>query len=162
MLLLEIGLVVLSLLIAFIYPHLGSRWFDRLERGLSQLSRNRRVSVVAVGFIALALRAALLPVLPIPQPAVHDEFSYLLMSDTFSHGRLANPTHPLWIHFETFHINQRPTYASIYYPAQGIFLAIVQVFFRHPCWGVWLSSALICADLCWMLQGWFPAYWALL
>src|SRR5438094_6551187 len=154
MLLLEIGLVLLSLLIAFIYPSFGSRWFEKLEPRFFRLSRRKNISVAIIGATALALRAAILPVLPIPKPAVHDEFSYLLMADTFAQGRLANPTHPMWIHFETFHVNMVPTYVSKYYPAQGIFLAIGQVVFGHAFWGVLLSSALMCAAICWMLQGW--------
>ena len=162
MLRLEGALALLSLLVALICPSLGSRWFGKLERRFYQLSRHRVLSVVLAGVAALVLRAALLPIEPIPQPIIHDEFSFFLMSDTFAHGRVANPTHPMWSHLDATYVNQKPTYVSKYFPGHGVLLALGQVVFGHPFWGVWLSIGIMCAALCWMLQGWFPPFWALL
>lgn len=94
-------------------------------------------------------------------PQVHDEMSYLLGADTFAHGRLSNPTPPLWEHFETFHELMRPTYASKYLPAQALVLAAGQVLTGYPIVGVWISSALMCAALAWMLLAWVRPRWAL-
>ena len=121
----------------------------------------RVAALIVVGLLSLTVSAAF-SWLRTPLPRVHDEFSYLLAADTFASGRLSNPSHACWEHFETFHVLQTPRYASKYPPAQGLFLAFGQVVTGRPIVGAWLGVALGSIAVCWMLQAWTRPRWALI
>lgn len=150
-----------TFLIAILSYRLRRRPWER-PRWLSWILASNRRSVLAVFVLALISRAILLPVIGVPEPRINDEYSYLLMADTFSHHRLTNPTPPEWQHFETFWVNFTPTYHSKYPVSQGIVLALGETVFHQPWVGVYLSTAALCAAICWALQAFFPPLWALL
>jgi hypothetical protein len=105
-------------------------------------------------------RIALLPVLPIPDPVIQDEFSYLLAADTFAHGRVSNPGLAHADFFESPHVLVEPSYVSKYPPGQAFFLAAGQKLAGHPFWGVVLSCALMVFLFCWAADAWLPPQWA--
>lgn len=158
----EATLVLAAVILSLLAPKLLDRTFRRAEGAFARFARRPVATLLVIALAPVLLRACLQPMLGTPQPFFHDEYSYLLNGDTFAHGRLTNPTHPLWPFFETFHEIQQPTYASQYPPGQGLFLALGEVAAHRPWIGVVLSMSLLCAALLWMLRGWFPPEWALL
>jgi len=75
-----------------------------------QFARRETLVHLSACLLVLVVRAALLPVWPVPKPSIYDEFSYLLQTDTFAHGRLANKPHPLCSSLKRFtSCSSRPT-----------------------------------------------------
>ena len=133
---------------------LGKR-LGGLRRGSYRIANRRGLAIAIAGTVPVVIRLSLLGVLPVPEPSIHDEFSHLLLADTLAHGRLTNPTHPMWRHFESIHLIQQPTYNSMYPPAQGIVSGAGRSVVWRPWAGVVINVGLMGARaLCWMMQGW--------
>ena len=126
------------------------------------LSGRTALCMALLAALPVVLRLALLPHHPVPIPQVADDFSYLLLGDTLTHFRLANPTHPLHRFFEAVFVIQTPAYGSIYPIGQGLVLAFGQLIFGQPWAGVALSVGALCALCYWALRGWIGPNWALL
>jgi hypothetical protein len=148
--------------IAWHFPDGARNWWRTWDHFGALRGRGMRgLSFLVVAILPLLLRAVLLPLWPLPDPYVQDEFSYLLQADTFAHGRLTNPTPALAEFFESGQILVRPSYASKYPPGHSFVMAIGKRLFGHPWFGVWLSCGALAAALLWALEGWFAPSWAL-
>lgn len=131
-----------------------------VEPPVRRLASHAGWSMLVLAILPIALRLALLPHFPVPTPTGSDDFSHLLVADTITHLRLANPTHPLHQFLEAIYILQEPSYSSMYPPGQGIVLALGRLLFGTPWAGVLLCSGVLCALCYWMLRAWVDPLWA--
>jgi hypothetical protein len=155
------GVEIITAAAVILLGLLLSRGPSVLTGAFDRFAHRRALACLTIALGVLAIRAALLPVIPIPDPLIRDEFSHLFGAETYASGRVANPTHPKWVHFEAPYTIQRPTAVSAYPPGQALALAFGIVFAGHAWWGVWLATGLLCGAICWALQGWLPPRWAL-
>lgn len=144
-----------------IFRHAGGRWFARREEDMRRLAANEKRALWIAFLFPIVARLFLLWIYPPPQPWIHDEFSYLLIADTLLQGRLTNPPHPLWEHFETIHVFFDPTYSSKYPVGNGVLLALPQLFGMPSYVGVWLACGAMSAAIYWMLRLWLSPAWCL-
>ena len=119
-------------------------------------------SVVIVIATSLIVSIAYAWIHGMPVPRYHDDFAYLLDGDTFMRGRMSNPTHPMWPHFETMHVLEVPRTISKYPVGQGLIFAAGSLLFGHPLRAVWLIGAAACAAVWWALRVWTTPSLALL
>ena len=113
------------------------------------------LALMALSFVASVL---VMTVLGKPQPYAADEFCYLHAAKTFASGKLTAPAHPQWKHFETVHLLSQPTRQAKYPPMQGACLAVGELFFGDAIWGLYLTNAIMCGVIYWMLLGWVPLF----
>lgn len=141
--------------------HENEVFLQRVRRLARRLAANAGASAAAV-FLIAGLSGLANGVLQLPVPSVNDEYAYLLGADTFARGRLANPQHPLWHHFETISVSHDPVYVSKYPPAASAFMALGQRVAGHPWYGQLLAYSLASAAFAWMARAWVGPRWALI
>jgi hypothetical protein len=156
----ELAAALSSLLLAWLVPGAWIKFAAPLVRWFRFVAQKRALAICIVGLLAFCGDGLVSWRKP-PVPTSFDEFSYLLAADTFAQGRVTNPTPAMSEFFETPEVLVRPSYQSKYPPGQALFLAFGQRLAGSPLVGIWLSSALACAAICWMLQAWTTASWAL-
>ena len=151
---------LLSALLIVGYAMYRTVWLASLRTAMRKLSQRPWLCAAVIAGISLLLNA-LFAAIRFPLPWVHDEYSYLLAADTFANFRLSNPAHPLWEHFESFHILASPSLVSKYPPGNGLALALGQLLTGYPIVGVWLSLMAAQVATYWMLRAWTSPQWAL-
>jgi hypothetical protein len=161
LLLLKAFTIAISLVGSIVLFRFFPAWMDRLGSVMQRLARHTRASFVCFLLAPILIRLLLLPWFPPPIPQIHDEFSHLLVAETLNSGRLTNPPHPFWRHFETIYVLAVPTNTSKYPPGIGAAMALGLRLAGHPWAGTLLVSGLFCAFAYWMLLGWIPPAWAL-
>ena len=121
-----------------------------------------RVTVAALILLALVIIGTITAVAGVQEPEIHDELTQLTMADIYAHGRLCEPRHPHWPHFEANFFLSHPCFQGKYPPGPALFIALGIVLADEPIVGVWLSIPVMIAAVAYAMYAWLPARWALL
>lgn len=92
-----------------------------------------------------------------PIPQIFDEFSYLLLSDTFLSGRLCNPPLLGSEHFENINLLTDPCYISRYLPLQGLILALGNFLMKNELAGIALYHSISMVVAFWAFRSIFSS-----
>lgn len=157
----ECVLAICVVMLALKAPGFAKTRLAWVEEKFAPLATHPIRQILFVGTLAIVVRAALIPWID-PVPVNFDENSIILQAQTMAAGRLVNPAHPLWEHFETYYVNQLPAYASMYFPGRGIPPALGLLIADNAWLGVWISMVALCMASVWMLQAWVSLPFALL
>ena len=158
----ELFFFIITLLLVLLKPKIPYTISNKFFDVLNEISKKPILVILIIALVACLGNAAGNMFVRFPEPVINDEFSRLLAADTFASGKLANPSHLLWEHFQTFHVLQQPTYASKYLPGQGLLLALGQVLGGHPVVGLWIGATLFSVSIYWMIAGIAPRSWGML
>jgi hypothetical protein len=150
-----LGIVVFALAALPLPPFL-TRVADALE---SFASRPWRAALTAAA-LCLVWSLAVWGVRgSIPPPVMHDDLACYLGAQMFAEGRASYPTHPLWPHFEQFHVLHVPSFASKYPIGNELLLAAALHLTGIALLGSWLAAGAACMGIFWALRAALPARW---
>ena len=124
-------------------------------------ARRPRLTVAALIAVTLTLILAITAAAGIQEPEVHDELTMLAMADIYSHGRMCEPTHPHWQHFETNYLLAHPCVQGKYPPGLPLYMTLGRLLTGEFITGVWLAVAVMIASTAYAMYGWLPPRWAL-
>ena len=146
----ELSLVAATL-VALLIPQVrqtaNSLWI-RMEEDTSAIRFRRAILLGA--FVSVALLAVSFLSGRTLTLRFGDEYSYFLQARMFSQGVLALPAHPMADFFETFYVQVKPVYASMYFPGTAL-LYLPSGWGLFPFWALPLLAAGTTAGLLYLV-----------
>ena len=154
-------------LLAWLRAFIGAWWlsllllpvafFLRTRIRVRLIEPRRTAAYVSIAVLALIAAATHTAIVGDPAPPWYtDDYGYALSADTFAHGRLTNPPHPMRAYFDTLYILQTPTYNSMYQSAPGLLAAAGEMLFHRRVVMLWIAAAAAAMAVCWAAEAVVP------